>query len=116
HPRPDDNAFCRDLSVRATGARRACLVIGCGVRGVGVCCAAWQRLLGKEPKEMSQEKGQEIADWGQPLQARIGESGTGGSLSATFTKRFEGGPEIRVEGLEIGNMVGVTVLFGASGA
>jgi molybdate transport system ATP-binding protein len=39
------------------------------------------------------------------------------ALNATFTKRFPGGPEIRVEGLRLGGGgSGVTVLFGPSGS
>jgi molybdate transport system ATP-binding protein len=37
-------------------------------------------------------------------------------LSAAFTRRFTGGPEIRVDGLATGGTQQVTVLFGASGA
>ena len=37
-------------------------------------------------------------------------------LTASFTRRFPGGPTVRVEGLRVSNRAGVSVLFGASGA
>ena len=37
-------------------------------------------------------------------------------ITASFAKRFTGGPEIRVEALQTSAQAGVTVLFGASGA
>jgi molybdate transport system ATP-binding protein len=44
------------------------------------------------------------------------ETGDRIGLSATFLKRFAGGPEIRVDDLTCANAERVTVLFGASGA